>query len=99
MPRNRAWDYLTIEPSRGETYNHPGEFTVYGPGTYERGSVLEGRPMRVYVEGGFTSVETAKAKYPEADESGSTHIPVSVMTRHLPDDDGSSSEADDYRNE
>ncbi len=92
------YDYLTIERERGETYSR-NTFAVYGHGEYERGSVLEGLPMRVFVDGGFETVEAAKAAYPDAEESGSTHIPVAVMTRHLPDDDGSGSEADDYRNE
>lgn len=93
-----------IEPSRGATYRHEGEWSVYGYGTYERGSVLEGQEKRVFLDGGYKSPEAAKAAWPEAEVSeGSNYRPPSLM--HLPgpedpDPTGENrTEADDYRNE
>lgn len=89
----------TIERERGSTYRS-NKWAVYGHGVYERGSVLEGKPSRSFIDGGFETPEEAKAKYPDAEIiEGTTHIPISQMVAHLPDDDGSSEEADDYRDE
>jgi hypothetical protein len=63
--------YLVIEPSHGETYDHPGEVTVYKYDTYPRGSVLEGRERRSYVDS-FPTVDEARKAYPKADVSEST---------------------------
>ena len=62
--------YLSIEPSVGETYSHPGEWTVYRYSTWPEDSVLAGRQRRRYVEGEFTSPEAARAKYPAAEQGG-----------------------------
>jgi len=77
---------LTIERERGETYSK-ATFAVYEHGTYGRSSVLAGRPKRIYRDGGFSTVEEAKAKYPNAKVlEWSTHIPMAQMVSHLPDD-------------
>jgi hypothetical protein len=78
---------LTIERERGETYAR-ATFAVYEHGVYPRSSVLAGSPSRRFVDGGFETVEAAKAKYPTATViAGSTHIPVDALTAHLPGDD------------
>jgi hypothetical protein len=84
---------LTLEMGRGETYatNLP---TLYGHSTYGRGSVLAGRPRRVWLED-WNDLETARAELKAAkirftdlcDTGGSTHIPVDVMTAGLPDEE------------
>ena len=77
---------LTIEREHGETYSR-STFAVYEHGTYPRSSVLAGQPSRRFINGGFKTVEEAKAKYPNARIiPGTTHIPVDVLTAHLPDD-------------
>lgn len=62
--------YLSIEPSAGETYNHPGEWAVYRYDEHPPYSVLAGRQRRRYVGGEFTSEGAAKAKYPDAVTGG-----------------------------
>lgn len=78
---------LTIERQRGETYSR-STYAVYEHGYYPRSSVLAGRPSRKFVDGGFETVEEAKAAYPTARdlEGGSTFIPIERMVAHLPDD-------------
>lgn len=77
----------TVERERGETY-HRGTFAIYEHGVYPRHSVLAGQPRRVFVEGGFKTVEDAQAKHPHARYiAGTTHRSVNSMTAHLPDDD------------
>ena len=83
---------LTLEWGRGETYrsNKP---TLYGHGTYGRGSVLRGQSRRVFLES-WDTIEDAKAELKAAKirytdltgTGGSTHIPVAQVTSHLPDD-------------
>jgi hypothetical protein len=84
---------LTLEFARGETYssNKP---TLYGHSTYGRGSVLAGRPRRVFLESwddldsARAELKAAKVRYADlCDAGGSTHIPVSVITAGLPDED------------
>ncbi len=80
----------TIERSHGETYHNPNEWDVYEHGVYEQSSVLAGQPKRVWIDGGFKSPEEAKVKYPDANIiEGTTHIPVDIMTAHLPDEEDS----------
>jgi hypothetical protein len=84
---------LTLEYGRGETYcsNKP---TLYGHSTYGRGSVLAGRPRRVFLES-WDDLATARAELKAAriryadlcETGGSTHIPVDVITAGLPDDE------------
>lgn len=78
---------FTIEPERGETYRRT-TFAVYSHSVYPRHSVLAGQPCRTYVDGGFTTIEDAQAKYPNAEViHGSTHRSVASITAHLPGDD------------
>ena len=72
---------LTLEFGRGETYAN-GRPTLYGHSTYGRKSVLSGRPRRQWLED-WDDIETARA----LTAVGSTHIPVSVITAGLPDED------------
>ena len=84
---------LTLEFGRGETYrsNKP---TLYGHSTYSRGSVLAGRPRRVFLESwddlGAARAELKAAEVRYADlckTGGSTHIPVDVITAGLPEEE------------
>jgi len=89
---------FTLEMGRGETYRHCGP-VLYAHSIYGGGSVLAGRPRRIFVEEWPTwdEARAALAEVRAADPSfhfgdfgqgGSTHIPSSVLTRHLPDDEG-----------
>jgi len=90
----KRWTF-TLEPGRGETYatNKP---TLYGHSTYERSSVLAGRPQRVFVASwdNWPSAYEELAMVKKAlrwfkfDDigGGSTHIPTSQIVAHLPDD-------------
>ncbi|ODT99467.1 MAG: hypothetical protein ABS79_04485 [Planctomycetes bacterium SCN 63-9] len=90
---------FTLESGRGETYRHSRP-VLYAHSTYERSSVLAGQPRRLFVEEWETWEEarTALAEVRRADRTfrfddlgeggGSTHVPSSVLTRHLPDDEG-----------
>lgn len=63
------YDSYTVEP------HDRGRFAVYGHGTYERSSVLAGRPLRAFLDG-FDSVEDALKAYPKAELVGhSTRSP------------------------
>jgi hypothetical protein len=89
---------FTLEPGRGETYRHTRP-VLYAHSTYERSSVLAGQPRRLWVaqwdtweEARAALAEVRKAdrkfKYEDFGEGGGTsYIPTSVLTRHLPDDD------------
>jgi hypothetical protein len=75
-----------IEPERGCTYSSD-KFAVYEYGVYPRHSVLRGQTSRRYIEGGFKTVEEAKAAFPDAEVSvGSGYQAPSLS--HLPDPDG-----------
>jgi len=88
---------FTLESGRGETYRQSRP-VLYAHSTYERSSVLAGRPRRLFVEQWETWEEAraALAEVRRADRSfrfddlgeggGSTHVPSSVLTRHLADD-------------
>jgi hypothetical protein len=88
----RKWSF-TLEAGRGETYanNRP---TLYGHNVYPRGSVLAGRDQRVFVEqwDDWDEARAALAEVKKAvkgfkyEDSGSTHVPIDVITNHLPDD-------------
>ncbi len=90
---------FTLEMGRGETYRHARP-VLYAHSVYERGSVLAGQPRRLFVAQWETwdEARAALAKVRKADRSfqfddfgegeGTTHIPSSVLTRHLPDDEG-----------
>jgi hypothetical protein len=90
---------FTLERGRGETYRHPRP-VLYAHSVYERSSVLAGQPRRLFVEQ-WDSWQEARAalaqvrkddrtfRYEDYGEGGGTsHIPSSVLTRHLPDDEG-----------
>lgn len=90
---------FTLEMGRGETYRH-AKPVLYAHSTYERSSVLAGQPRRLWVAQWDTWEEAraALAEARRADRSfkfedfgeggGTTHIPSSVLTRHLPGDEG-----------
>ena len=90
---------FTLEQGRGETYRH--RFPVlYAHSVYGRGSVLAGQPRRFFVEQWDTwdEARATLAEVRKRDRSfkfedygeggGTTYIPTSVLTRHLPDDEG-----------
>lgn len=89
---------FTLEPGRGETYRHARP-VLYAHSTYERGSVLAGQPRRLFVEQWATwdEARAALAEVRKADRTfryedfgdggGTSYIPSSVLTRHLPEDD------------
>src|SRR3954468_7431453 len=89
---------FTLEMGRGETYRHSRP-VLYAHSVYERSSVLAGQPRRLWVEQ-WETWEEARAVLAEARKAdrtfqyddfgeggGTTHIPSSVLTRHLPDDE------------
>ncbi|WP_165248012.1 hypothetical protein [Paludisphaera soli] len=90
---------FTLEMGRGETYRHSRP-VLYAHSTHGRGSVLSGQPRRLFVEGWDTWEEAraALAEVRKADRTfrfedfgrggGTSYIPSSVLTRHLPDDEG-----------
>src|SRR3954469_3363486 len=90
---------FTLEPGRGETYRH-GRPMLYAHSVYERSSVLAGQPRRLFVEQWDTWDQARAAlaevrkrdrtfKFEDYGEGGGTsYIPSSVLTRHLPDDEG-----------
>ena len=90
---------FTLETGRGETYRH-GRPMLYAHSVYERSSVLAGQPRRLFVEQWVAWDEARAAlteirkrdrtfKYEDYGEGGGTsYIPSSVLTRHLPDDEG-----------
>jgi hypothetical protein len=89
---------FTLERGRGETYSH-GKPVLYAHSIYRSGSVLSGQPRRLWVAQWDTWEEARAAltevtrqertfRYEDFGEGGgTTHIPSSVLTRHLPDDD------------
>jgi hypothetical protein len=66
-------------PSRGATYFHE-VYGVYKYDTYPMSSVLGGQQRRTFLDQ-FDTLEEAKAKYPDAKESGSCYVPPPVMHR------------------
>ena len=71
------FDYYTISHSR-----YGDGFDVFGWGTYERGSVLEGQPQKVFLDA-FETLEAAKAEFPTATMS-SRWMEPQVSLAHLP---------------
>ena len=90
---------FTLERGRGETYRHSRP-VLYAHSVYERSSVLAGQPRRLWVAQWETWEEAraALAEVRRADWTfrfedycqggGTSFIPSSVLTRHLPDDEG-----------
>jgi hypothetical protein len=89
---------FTLEMGRGETYRHSRP-VLYAHSIYNRSSVLAGQPRRLWVAQWDTWDEARDAlaqvrkqdptfKYDDFGEGGGTSlIPTSVLTRHLPDDE------------
>lgn len=86
---------FSLECGRGETYSHNSP-VMYAHSTYERSSVLAGRPQRIWVESwdnweaARTEIEKLKKKFGKKfkieDNNGNSYIPTSVLVSHLPDD-------------
>src|SRR5947209_6098244 len=87
---------FTLERGRGETYSHARP-VLYAHSEYEASSVLAGQPRRLWVaqwdtwaEARAVLAEVCRAdrsfRYGDLGEGGTTYIPTSVLTRHLPDD-------------
>ena len=88
---------FTLERGKGETYEHPRP-VLYAHSIYEESSVLAGKPRRLWVAQWNTWEEARAAlaqvrrqdrtfKFDDFGEGGGTsYIPSSVMTRHLPDE-------------
>ena len=88
---------FSLEAGKGETYNRP-EPVLYAHSTYERSSVLAGRPQRIWCESWDSWEEARKAlaefkkanpKFKYTDEGptgGSSFIPTEQLISHLPDD-------------
>jgi hypothetical protein len=89
---------FTLERGRGETYSHARP-VLYAHSIYKSTSVLAGQPQRIWVaqwdnweEARATLADLTKQdrtfRYDDFGEGGgTTHIPTSVLTRHLPDDE------------
>ena len=89
---------FSLEGGRGETYRH-GRPTLYAHSVFNEGSVLAGQPRRLFVEqwDNWEEASAALAEVRRADRTfkfddysqggGTSYIPTSVLTRHLPDDD------------
>ena len=89
---------FTLEWGRGETYSHARP-VLYAHSEYEESSVLAGQPRRLWVaqwdvwaEARAALAEVRRAdrsfRYDDLGEGGTTYIPTSLLTRHLPDDEG-----------
>jgi hypothetical protein len=72
-----SFDYYTISQSR-----YGDGFDVFGWAVYERGSVLEGQPMKVFLDA-FETLEAAQAEFPTANLSSRWMEPQVCLT-HLP---------------
>jgi hypothetical protein len=72
---------------------------LYAHSIYERSSVLAGQPQRIWVAQ-WSTWDKARAALDEltkqdrtfrfddfGEGGGTTHIPIAVLTRHLPDED------------
>lgn len=71
------YDYYTLRHGRY------GGIDVLGWGVYERGSVLEGQPKKVWLDN-FQTIEEAQAAYPQADSFSSEWTEPQVSLSHLP---------------
>jgi hypothetical protein len=70
------FDWYTIE----ENHEFPGEYLVYGHGTYEASSVLAGQYRRCFIDS-YPTLEAAQEKYPDAEVSGSTKYIADTCAR------------------
>ena len=76
----RKFDYYTLRHSQY------GGVDVLGWGTYPRGSVLAGQPMKVFLDA-FPTEEAARAAYPQAERFSSAWTDPQVSLSHLPGPD------------
>lgn len=74
------FDYYTLRHSRR------GGIDVLGWSTYERGSVLEGQPKRVWLDH-FETIEEAQQAYPQASTFSNAWTEPQVSLSHLPGED------------
>ena len=74
------FDYYTL---RRSPY---GGVDVLGWGTYPRGSVLQGQPMKVFLDA-FPDEESARRAYPQAEGFSSAWTDPQVSLSHLPGPD------------
>jgi hypothetical protein len=89
---------FTLERGRGETYSHQRP-VLYAHSLYKQSSVLAGQPQRIWVAQWSTwdEARAALAELTKQDRTfrfedfgeggGTTHIPIAVLTRHLPNED------------
>jgi hypothetical protein len=89
---------FTLERGKGETYSHQRP-VLYAHSTYKQSSVLAGQPQRIWVAtwstwddaraalAGLTKQDRTFRYQDFGEGGGTTHIPTSVLTRHLPDED------------
>lgn len=93
--KRKKWDF-TVEFVGREHPDGAPDWVLYGHSTYERSSVLSGRPQRVYVWG-FDEEEEAQAgvaalrkhfkrKFKCEFLSHSTRIPDDILLAGIPDD-------------
>lgn len=75
-----TFDFLTLRETRDCTVD------VLGWNTYERGSVLEGQPRKVFLDA-FDSEAQARAAYPHVRGFSSVLTEPQVFLRHLPSED------------
>ena len=86
---------FTVEPGRGETYAN-AELTVYSHDEYEESSVLYGRERRIWIgsfgdgpnaeQDAHDTIAAAGATSITDFLGGSTHVPISQIVSHIPDD-------------
>jgi hypothetical protein len=79
MSKSEQYECYTYEYKPGMGQN---PICVYGWGTYERGSVLEGQSMKCFIDA-YPDAETALAAYPDAQPSNKW-IEPQVSLNHLP---------------
>jgi len=82
---------FTLELGKGETYANRRP-TLYAHDSYPKSSVLRGQSRRRWVgdwetrEEALAALDAIKLRgFKWRDLSGTTHVPVAVMTAHLPD--------------
>lgn len=84
--------HFSVEYGNGETYRN-NNITIYAHDEYEESSVLAGRSRRMWI-GTFSDEQEAKdtieaagiTKKTDFMLGGSTHIPISQIVSHIPDD-------------
>jgi hypothetical protein len=83
---------FTVEMSRGETYENRDLWTLYAHSTYGRSSVLAGQNCRSNMrdigelEDAIVFMQAVPKWMPVSRITGTTHVPVDVVTAHLSDE-------------